>query len=126
MGFFPLRALNADVADKVIASLTSKIENEKIWGLKEQWMLQLEALKRDDLPDCEFISALGYAPCRREFPVRPRVLARLPLISPIGYMSDPREPGKKYITIYGVLNHPISRGTIVSFSSASTLPEQIF
>ncbi|KDQ20124.1 hypothetical protein BOTBODRAFT_51464 [Botryobasidium botryosum FD-172 SS1] len=101
IAFVPLRFVNSEVLDENIASLTAKVQSEMDQGLKEQWALQLEALGRDDIPDCEFITSLRFSPAS----------------------GHQYEHGKKYMSVFGVLNHPISRGTVhVTSSNPSETP----
>ncbi|KDQ20011.1 hypothetical protein BOTBODRAFT_62375 [Botryobasidium botryosum FD-172 SS1] len=88
--FLPLKRLNPDALTKMTASLTEKLNKLQNPALKEQWTLQLEALKSDSIPDCEITLFPGY-------------------LSPA---RSPSEAGKKYLSFLGRMNHPFSRGTI--------------
>jgi len=90
IAFLPLRRVNSEAVGKMAASLAAKLDKLGNLALREQWALQLEALKRDDVPDCEFAVMPGYLPPAR----------------------SPPEAGKKYLSLLGCLNHPFSRGTI--------------
>ncbi|KDQ14400.1 hypothetical protein BOTBODRAFT_159613 [Botryobasidium botryosum FD-172 SS1] len=88
--FLPLQTINPEAVERMAASLATKIDKLKNPALREQWTLQLEALKDKDIPDCEFVMMPQFLP---------------PAISP-------PEARKKYLTLLVALNHPLSRGTI--------------
>ncbi|KAF8587124.1 GMC oxidoreductase [Ramaria rubella] len=92
--YFPLSAANHKKAPSLIAEVEREIEEQKKLGklapgLAEQLDIQLQNLKDDSIPDLEILA----------FP------------SFFTELSTP-VPGKKYVTIRIVLNHPFSRGTI--------------
>ncbi|KDQ10631.1 hypothetical protein BOTBODRAFT_35960 [Botryobasidium botryosum FD-172 SS1] len=89
MAYLPLKSINPEAAESVIASLVAKVAKLEDSALKEQWTLTLEALKSDNAPDCEITFIPGAAGS--------------------GYVL---EAGKKHVTIVGALNHPLSRGAI--------------
>ncbi|KAF9040114.1 GMC oxidoreductase [Panaeolus papilionaceus] len=92
--YFPLSAADAAAASNMVQQLDEEIKSQKASsslkpGLAEQLEIQLEILKDDTLPDIEIVAFPG-------------------LFTGI---TAP-EPGRSYVTMLCVLNHPISRGTI--------------
>jgi len=94
VAFVPLKTINPKAAGDIIASIASKLEKHDDPAVREQWALQLEAMKDDNVPDCEIITSSGYIPSEH-----------LPDIK------------KKYFSVVAALNHPFSRGTIHITSS---------
>ncbi|KDQ20129.1 hypothetical protein BOTBODRAFT_27543 [Botryobasidium botryosum FD-172 SS1] len=89
IAFSPLKTLNPKAAEHMIASIEAKIREQKDPALREQWALQLEAMKDNDVPDCEFIGSPNYVPT-----------------------AHPPNIKKKYFSVSGLHNRALSRGTI--------------
>ncbi|KAJ7458937.1 GMC oxidoreductase [Mycena latifolia] len=88
--YIPLSAATPDAAaliDRAAAGLAAR--NELPPGLREQLDIQLASLRDESAPDLELVAFPGF-------------------FTPI---SQP-EPGKSYVTLSAVLNHPLSRGSI--------------
>ncbi|KDQ20127.1 hypothetical protein BOTBODRAFT_387359 [Botryobasidium botryosum FD-172 SS1] len=95
VAFTPLKALSPKAAEDIIASVEAKIQGQDDPSLREQWMLQLDALKDDDVPDCELFASMCSIP-----------------------MSDLPVPNKKYFSVAAISNHPLSRGNIHIISNS--------
>jgi hypothetical protein len=84
-------------------------------GLAEQLDLQQERLINDTRPDIELFCIPNFSTIRALAPPRWQSMfysvIMHHLLFKIPVMPD---PAKKYITMAFVLNHPLSRGTIVS------------
>ncbi|KDQ20130.1 hypothetical protein BOTBODRAFT_27544 [Botryobasidium botryosum FD-172 SS1] len=89
IAFSPLKTLNPKAAEDMIASIEAKIQEQKDPALREQWALQLDAMKNDDVPDCELLGSPNYVPA-----------------------AHPPNIKKKYFTVCGIHNRTLSRGTI--------------
>ncbi|KDQ20128.1 hypothetical protein BOTBODRAFT_27541 [Botryobasidium botryosum FD-172 SS1] len=89
IAFTPLKTLNAKAAEDMIASVEAKIQAQDDPALREQWALQLDAMKDDNVPDCEFTGNLFCVPT-----------------------EHPPDIKKKYFSVAGIHNHTFSRGTI--------------
>jgi len=87
--FVPLKTINVEAAEAIIASITSKLEKQDNPAVREQWALQLEAIKDENTPDCEFVTSLGYIATE--------------------HAPDTK---KMYFTVVAALNHPFSRGNM--------------
>ncbi|KAH9476793.1 GMC oxidoreductase family protein Mala s 12 [Psilocybe cubensis] len=92
--YFPLTAIDRSEALRIISQAEEEVKAlEKSGtlrpGIKEQLDIQLDILKDEKVPDCEIV-------------VMPFFASRA--VAP--------EPGKLYTTLVGILNHPMSRGTI--------------
>lgn len=113
--YFPLSAADAAAASNMVQQLDEEIKSQKASsslkpGLAEQLEIQLEILKDDTLPDIEIVAFPGLFTgiSSSSFTTLFFRLFILLLAAP--------EPGRSYVTMLCVLNHPISRGTIVCFS----------
>ncbi|KAJ7635367.1 GMC oxidoreductase [Roridomyces roridus] len=87
--YFPLSSANPQEAVRLIDGVAASLPQDKVPGLKEQFELQMAALRDEKLPDLELVGFPGLMTA---------------LTAP--------EPGKTYVTMLSVLNHPFSRGTI--------------
>ncbi|KDQ20144.1 hypothetical protein BOTBODRAFT_27554 [Botryobasidium botryosum FD-172 SS1] len=104
LAFLPLQALNPAAVDSISASITPKLHSQTCEGLKAQWALQLETLRRNDVPDCEII-VFSKCSVRKRTP---------PGLSPptANAGADEAGPEKQRVALIASLNHPFSRGTI--------------
>ncbi|KAF8153936.1 GMC oxidoreductase [Crassisporium funariophilum] len=96
--YFPVSAANPKDTPAIIDKLEEEVKardakGELPAGLKEQLDIQIAVLRDDTLPDCEIAAFPGFFTS-----------------------SSKPEPGKSYITILPMVNHPISRGTIHAVS----------
>ncbi|RDB23961.1 Versicolorin B synthase [Hypsizygus marmoreus] len=92
--YFPLSLINSDGARALLGATEKQIQELKdmsgaVPGLQDQLDIQLATLRDETLPDMEVIAFPG-------------------LFS--GTLTP--EPGKNYVSLLAVLNHPLSRGTI--------------
>ena len=77
-------------------------------GLLEQYQISLERLKTG--VGCEFIVLPGMVSRPSKHPKSCKCPASITVI------EDPPEKGKRYVSFYVAMNHPMSRGTIVRCS----------
>lgn len=92
--YIPLSTTSPKEAPSLIEAVTKKIDDVKRDGklppgLAEQLDIQLEILRDDTLPDVEIVAVPSH------------------LVAP-----SPPEPGKAYVTLFCILQHPFSRGYI--------------
>lgn len=88
-------------------------------GLREQYDIQLEMLKDPDSVDGEIIVVPFYFPS----PTGISIFIALVDVSVVGltlangvYLAAKPQPGKTYLSLICALNHPFSRGSIVSLN----------
>ncbi|KAJ7698001.1 alcohol oxidase [Mycena rosella] len=105
IAFVPLASISpaSDALQKsVFDSITAAVSSQQISpGLRKQYELQLKHLK-DKQPSCEFI-------------LSPRCMPG----------PKPPLPGKQYVTVSGLINHPFSRGSIHIASKDPLVPPYI-
>lgn len=113
--FLPLSEIS-DRGTALLAQQEKKVDNlvndgyfESRPGLLEQYEAQLEAYRREDLPDCEFIYGPMYFGSVGK---KCDVLIAVHWRSHPSHLGAP-EKGRTYGSIVTGLNHPYSRGSIV-------------
>lgn len=92
--YLPLSTLNPEGAKDVIADVEKEVNALKQSvtfppGRVEQYDIQLRGLRNPEIPDCQIICWPGH--------IR---------------VGAPPEPGKTYLSLSCVINHPFSRGSI--------------
>ncbi|KIM89884.1 GMC oxidoreductase [Piloderma croceum F 1598] len=105
--YIPLSTTSPKEAPGLIEGVAQKINDAKRDGklppgLAEQLDVQLEILRNDTLPDVEIVAV----PCH--------------LVAP-----SPPEPGKSYVTLFCIIQHPFSRGYIHARSKDPTEQPEI-
>lgn len=110
--YIPLSLANPHGAAGLIEKATKSVEALKADknippGRAEQYDIQLQRLKDDKLPDFEFVGFPGF------FPAYCECYGKSHIIENLSATSVTPQPGKKYISMLFILNHPFSRGTIV-------------
>lgn len=110
--YFPLQKVNPCAATALANKAESEVDLQERQGVLapgqiEQLRIQIAALRDETIPDCELILWPGSTPGGR-FACVFRIAIHTNLF------AAPTTPGKRYISLGSYLNHPISRGSIVS------------
>jgi hypothetical protein len=115
--YIPLSTINPKEAPGLVEGVAKKINDAKRDGklppgLAEQLDVQLEILRNDTLPDVEIVAV----PCHM---VAPSECHKRTVKNTSDVCQGPPEPGKSYVTLFCIIQHPFSRGYIVSYFSFS-------
>ena len=110
--YIPLSTINPNEAPGLVEGVAKKIKVAQMDGklppgLAEQLDVQLENLRNDTLPDVEIVAV----PCHL---VAPSECHDRTIKNISDMCQGPPEPGKSYMTLFCILQHPFSRGYIVS------------
>ena len=118
--YFSLASANPEDTPALIKKATEEVEAIKKHtsnpGLAAQLNLQLERLRNEALPDLQLICSYAFPTLSRFVPSRWRsrhistIIYGFLLIFPVT-----PDPERKYLSVTFILNHPLSRGTIVNF-----------
>jgi hypothetical protein len=117
--FFSLASANPKDTPALIDKAAEEIEAIKKSctnpGLAEQLNLQLERLSNKELPDLELIGMFNFPAMSAKAHSRwqgKHISVMMRKLSPKVPVTP--DPEKKYLAVSFTLNHPLSRGTIVS------------
>jgi len=111
--YFPISLANPKNLSSIYATAEEEVKAMKakgIPGLSEQLDIQIEALRDPQSPDCELIAFPGLSNRRGEIEMEPNPKSTM-LMNELD--TGTPEPGKSYVSMFGMLNHPLSRGFIV-------------
>ena len=117
--YIPLSVANPKHSSTLIAMAEKIIQDEKSLGklptgLAVQYDRQLATLKDDTVPDIELVGFPGLFTTTCMLSV-----SRVTCIQLRGKQTTATpQPGTKYTTMLMMLNHPFSRGSIVSYKFA--------
>lgn len=125
LAFAPLSAISPEaqaLQDKYLASIRARIDSGSCpAGLRKQYELQLEHIKAQ-IPSCEVMLVPAFSFFRRKHQ-RYGLLYSCLLIPCCKAVPD---PNKKYAAIACLMNHPLSRGSIVRVSTSPCRARNIY